>query len=600
VSQKEFYQLYAFFNSISDAAMDGNALLPNPILKLPTPEQQKQLDEFDKKIPAVEKRLRDELAKVVYTEPDAGSLTTNSEPQDFVWVEDDFPKGSTVASDGEKTRWIKGNRVFSGKRALARTDTGRAQDYFTGAMQPLTVGSTQDVFFFHVYIEPTNAPKAIMLQLHTTDWTHRANWGDDDAITFGEKGTPSKLLMGALPKNGEWVRLKISAAKLGIAAGTKIDGFAFTQFGGTVYWDKAGLNAVQPYDPSTESLLAWETKESKLEKSTVPKNVHEAIKLKPTERTSEQTKLIRDHYLENIFSGAREIFDPLHKALADLRKQREDLDKSFVATMISHEMEKTRPAFLLKRGQYDQHGESVARAVPAALPPLKSENTTNRLNLALWLVSPEHPLTSRVTVNRLWQQIFGIGLVKTAEDFGVQAEAPVHRELLDWLAVELMDQQWQLKAMHRLIVTSDVYKRSSDARPDLQLKDPYNRLLSHQTRLRLDAEFVRDACLTACGLLNRNLGGQPVYPPQPEGAMNVGQTKRPWPVSKVPDRYRRGLYTFLFRSSPHPAFTVFDAPDSFTTCTRRNRSNTPLQALTLLNDTAFFEFAEALKGVIER
>ncbi len=598
VSQKEFYQLYAFFNSISDAAMDGNALLPNPILKLPTAEQQKQLDEFDKNIPAVEKRLRDELAKVVYTEPEAGSLTTNSEPQDFVWVEDDFPKGSTVASDGEKTRWIKSNRVFSGKRALARTDKGRAQDYFTGAMQPLTVGSTQDVFFFHVYIEPTNAPKAIMLQLHTTDWTHRANWGDDDAITFGEKGTPSKLLVGALPKSGEWVRMEISAIKLGISAGTKIDGFAFTQFGGTVYWDKAGLNAVQPYDPSTESLLAWETKESKLEKFTIPKNVHEAIKVKSTERTSEQTKLIRNHYLENIFSGTREIFDPLHKELTDLRKQREDLDKSFVATMISHEMEKPRPAFLLKRGEYDQHGESVARAVPAALPPLKTHTTTNRLDLARWLVSPEHPLTSRVTVNRLWQQFFGTGLVKTSGDFGITGDWPSHPELLDWLATEFMQAGWDVKRMIKLMVTSATYRQSSSVTPTLVQKDPQNRLLARGPRFRLDGEMIRDNALYVSGLLVEKMGGRGVRPYQPSGIWEaVGYTTSntaKFEQDHGEALYRRSLYTFWKRTAPPPYLTTFDAPSREKYCTRRERTDTPLQALVTMNDPQYVEAARHL------
>jgi hypothetical protein len=214
-------------------------------------------------------------------------------------------------------------------------------------------------------------------------------------------------------------------------------------------------------------------------------------------------------------------------------------------------------------------------------------------------VSRENPLTARVIINRVWQQYFGRGLVDTENDFGTQGSAPTHPGLLDLLAVEFMERDWSLKAMHRFIVTSQAYQRASLARPDLALLDPYNRLLARQNRLRLDAELIRDVSLTASGLLSRTLGGPPVYPPQPEAAMLVGQVRRPWPVSSGTDRYRRALYTFFFRASPHPALTVFDAPDGFSTCTRRTRSNTPLQALTLLNDPAYAEFAEALALVIQ-
>jgi hypothetical protein len=228
----------------------------------------------------------------------------------------------------------------------------------------------------------------------------------------------------------------------------------------------------------------------------------------------------------------------------------------------------------------------------------KKSEQANRLDLARWLVSTKNPLTARVIMNRVWAQYFGKGIVETENDFGTQGMAPVNQELLDWLAVQFMKEHWSLKAMQRSIVTSDAYRRSSNARPDVALKDPNNRLLSHQTRLRVDAEMVRDVCLSVTGLLNPKLGGPPVYPPQPESAMSVGQVKRPWPTSTGADRYRRGLYTFFFRSTPHPALTVFDAPDSFTTCTRRIRSDTPLQSLTLLNDTAFFEFAQALEKIV--
>ncbi len=203
-------------------------------------------------------------------------------------------------------------------------------------------------------------------------------------------------------------------------------------------------------------------------------------------------------------------------------------------------------------------------------------------------------MTARVTVNRIWQRYFGVGLVETENDFGTQGALPTHPELLDWLAVEFMDRGWRLKEIHRLIVTSATYRQSSRVRPELAEIDPHNKLLGRQARLRLDAEIVRDNALAASGLLSRKLGGPSVYPPQPEGIYQFTQVQRPWKVSAGADRYRRGVYTFFQRSAPHPALTVFDAPDATSSCTRRVRSNTPLQALTLLNDQAFLELAQGL------
>ena len=341
-----------------------------------------------------------------------------------------------------------------------------------------------------------------------------------------------------------------------------------------------------------EFLTQWEAGLLEPAKKKLKPEELKALQVPAAKRTLAQQRILYAQFAFN---------DSEFKGINDRLIELESEEASHATSLVMQELTQPRKTQLFIKGDFTRPAEEVAPGTPSVLPKLQpTEAAPNRLDLARWLVSREQPLTARVTVNRIWQHYFGKGLVVTENDFGTQGITPTHPELLDWLAVELMDQQWRLKAMHRLIVTSDTYKRSSDARPDLHLKDPYNRLLAHQTRVRLDAEFVRDVCLTASGLLNRTLGGQPVYPPQPEGAMSVGQTRRPWPVSKIPDRYRRGLYTFLFRSSPHPAFTVFDAPDSFTTCTRRNRSNTPLQALTLLNDAAFFEFAEALKKIIER
>ena len=272
-----------------------------------------------------------------------------------------------------------------------------------------------------------------------------------------------------------------------------------------------------------------------------------------------------------------------------------------VSTMVLRELPSPRKTTVLIKGDFTRPADEVAPGTPAVLHPMeRPTGRPNRLDLAKWLVSPRNPLTARVIMNRVWQQYFGRGIVETENDFGMQGTAPSHPELLDWLAVEFMAKQWSLKDMHRLIVMSRTYRQSSANRPELRAKDPNNYLLARQQRLRLDAEVVRDVALAASGLLSPKMGGPPVYPPIPDGVMGQGQVKRVWAISPGADKYRRGLYTFIYRASPPPSLTVFDAPEGFSTCTRRVRSNTPLQALTLMNDAGYFEFAVALEKLIRK
>ncbi|HRE83562.1 MAG TPA: PSD1 and planctomycete cytochrome C domain-containing protein [Opitutaceae bacterium] len=270
-----------------------------------------------------------------------------------------------------------------------------------------------------------------------------------------------------------------------------------------------------------------------------------------------------------------------------------------VTTLVMSELPKRRDTVMFIKGDFTRPGDPVTAGTPSILPPLTAENPT-RLDLARWLFRPEHPLTARVMVNRVWQAYFGRGLVESENDFGTQGLMPTHPELLDFLATEFVAQGWSLKALHRLIVTSATYRQSAKARPDLALVDPTNLLLGRQTRLRLDAELVRDVALAVSGELDAHLGGPPVFPPQPDGVMKMGQLKREWIASKDAQRHRRGLYTHFWRATPHPALVVFDAADGISSCTRRLRSNTPLQALTLLNDRQFFELAVAFAQRIER
>jgi len=273
--------------------------------------------------------------------------------------------------------------------------------------------------------------------------------------------------------------------------------------------------------------------------------------------------------------------------------------------MVMQELAKPRPTFILTRGDFTRPDKEIGELPPGVLSKVKPalpEPTSrrNRLDLAKWLVDPANPLTSRVTVNRTWMRYFGRGLVETEEDFGTQGSPPSHPNLLDYLSRRFIEDGWSMKKLHRLIVTSKTYRRSSKARPDLADLDPRNFLLARQSRLRLDAEIIRDAALSASGLFSPVIGGPGVFPPQPAGIYAFTQNRKSWKTSSGPDRYRRAMYTVFYRSAPYPLLSTFDAPDFQTVCTHRVRSNTPLQALTIANDPAFLEIAQGLAARLLR
>ena len=281
------------------------------------------------------------------------------------------------------------------------------------------------------------------------------------------------------------------------------------------------------------------------------------------------------------------------KKVESLKQQKKELNKPVLTTLVMRERSEPRVTNIHLRGDFLRLGTQVSANVPGVLPGLVArDGEPDRLDFANWLVDTNNPLTARVTVNRIWQRYFGQGLVATENDFGTQGDLPTHPELLDWLSRKFMEQGWSIKKLHRLIVTSATYRQSSRVREDLHAVDPYNKLLGRQQRLRLEAESIRDVALAASGMLSTEIGGPSVYPPQPEGVYRFTQTKHDWGNSEGEARYRRGMYTYLWRSSPYPFLKTFDAPDATVTCTRRPRSNTPLQALTLANDVAFFEIAQ--------
>ena len=337
----------------------------------------------------------------------------------------------------------------------------------------------------------------------------------------------------------------------------------------------------------------WESKLTDDEIKKMSNSIQKILKTDKSNRTAAQKRElfnIEVGKIDNHFQALKQKFEKLDGQV-----------RGVATTLVMQERDKPRKTTLFVKGDFTRPAELVSPGTPSILHSLKrSGETPNRLDFARWLVSKDNPLTARVIVNRVWQVYFGRGIVETENDFGILGTSPTHPELLDWLAIQFQQRGWSLKELHRLIVTSHTYQQRSNRREDLDRRDPNNYLLARQRRLRLEAEIIRDVCLSVSGLLSPKMGGPPVYPPIPKGVMNRGQINRTWNVSEGDDRYRRGIYTFVFRATPPPSLNVFDAPDGYHTCTRRTRSNTPLQALTLLNDGAFAEFAVALKKKIEK
>ncbi|HEX6985849.1 MAG TPA: DUF1549 and DUF1553 domain-containing protein, partial [Planctomycetaceae bacterium] len=605
ITQKEFYGLFAYYNSTADPAMDGNALLPPPSVKVPTPLQQERKASLEGSIAAEEQAWREFVASLPYGEtPTADPSALPPEREEFVWIDDALPPNAKPEASGDEYasgwRWVgpPDHPVFSGTAATIRQARANrvAQHFFTGA-DPLTIAEG-DVLFAHVYIDPAAPPKQIMLQFNDGTWEHRAYWGEESFIKFGSDGTPGKLRVGDLPAAGQWVRLEVPAASVGLAAGAKLNGWAFTQAGGTVYWDKAGVvtaNAARL--AAAKALAAWEAAVAPVADK-LPEPVRAVLAVAEKDRTAEQRDALLHYFESAVHDRLRERLAAHESTLATLRGELAKLENEIPSTLVMKDADQMREAFVLVRGEYDKHGEPVKPGVPAALPPLPADAPPNRLALANWLVNPGHPLTARVTVNRIWQQYFGTGLVETAGDFGAQGEWPSHPALLDWLAVEFVESGWDVKHLHRLIVTSATYRQSSTATPEKLAADPANRLLSRGPRFRLDAEVLRDSALAAGGLLVEKIGGESVKPYQPPGLWEAVGFTSSNTVNFVQDHgeklYRRGLYTFWKRTAPPPMLQTFDAPTREQCVVRRPRTNTPLQALALMNDVQLVEAARHL------
>ena len=603
LSTKEYYSLYSFFHSAADPAMDGNKMDTPPILRVPRPGDDKRLAALDAEIAEVNKRIAAEVTKIKYQDPASLDPLPMPKRKETLWFEDDFPKGK-LQVNGPPLKFVtkKEGLVFSGKRAITRTaKNATGQDVFSeGAPLAIPKGGK---FFVHCYLDPENPPEAVMVQFYVGGWKHRVVWGAHEKIGWGKVNTHERVDMGPLPEKGKWVRLEFPAAKVGLRPGHKVTGYAFTQFSGKIGWDHFGIESTtNPAKDPTLSWKAWKGQGEGVRNKDLTDDLRKRFKGKaPAKWNAAQEKQLRRHWLTNVYAGASKMLGPLNQEKADLERKKDEVNKNTAITFVMADLPKARQSYVMIRGQYDNPGEKVSRGVPAflpALPPKPTDRDYNRLDLANWLVSDDHPLTARVAVNRIWQQFFGTGLVRTSADFGTQGELPSHPELLDWLALRFIEDDWNVQRFVTRILTSHAYRQSTKVTPALLAKDPDNRLLARGPRYRLDAEMIRDQALILSGLLVPTVGGRGVMPYQPPNIwepVGFGRSNtRYYKQGKGDDLYRRSLYTFLKRTAPAPFMASFDAPNREQSCTARGRSNTPMQALQLMNDVQHVEAARNL------
>ncbi len=571
-TQEDFYSMAAFFADINEPGVGkrkATAIL--------SPEYEEKLKAIDEQIAQAEAALtlpNDELDKAqTQWEAELREKLKTTARSDFVWIDDQNVPQGTKSGDWNYISKEQGP-VHSGSQSRKQSSGGNVQHYLHQAKETIKVGEGE-MLFAYVYLDPENPPQEIMLQFNDGSWEHRAFWGEDK-IPYGQIGSnaPNHLKMGPLPKAGEWVRLEVSPEKVGLKPGSQINGFAFTQWGGTVYWDAAGINR---------------------DGIGLPQNLVDAIQLDADKRTKEQADALAKHFR----ISAPQLAETRAKIDA-LKKQKETAAKQNQMMLITQRVS-PREMRILPRGNWlDDSGKVVLPRTPAFMKSRDiGDRRANRLDLAEWILDPENPMTARAQVNRLWMLFHGHGLARTLNDLGGQGEWPTHPKLLDWLAVEFVESGWDVKHMVRMMVTSNTYKQTSRPSPELRLRDPNNKLFARQSRFRLDAEFVRDNALDISGLLVKDIGGPSVKPYQPAGYwQHLNFPQRRWQKDSGDSLYRRGLYTWWQRTFLHPSLLAFDAQSREECTAQRPRSNTPQQALVLLNDPTYVEAARVFAAEI--
>lgn len=595
-SQRDYYKLYSFFDN-SAYQIQGSEVFSSvayePTLELPTPEQETKRKDLNDQITKLETTLKTQTPELdaaqaqwekdILAEP---AKWTTLDPTEFKST-----GGSTLTKLEDKSLLASGKDpefdeyIIKTKLPLAKLSALRIE-----AMPDKSLprgGPGRDLYGNFILSTIDVTADGQPLRLTDGGWDDGLSKIDTKSFFNYEMNAvsdrPRGWLINAMNDEARMMRLAVFVLDKPLTLNKPLELTIRLRFLAGGLCQGIGRLRVSATDTDTPLKLI-----------SVPASLKLVMAKPAADRTEKERKDLSANF---------RFTTPLLKAERDRLKDLQESVRNLgiVTAMILQEKSGfDRPStWVRERGGFYNHGDKVFAGTPASLPPLPDSAPANRLGLAKWLVDESNPLTARVTVNRFWEQFFGRGIVETAEDFGSQGSAPSHPELLDWLATEFMSPgsqipNWSMKHIHRLIVTSAAYRQDSAVSASLQERDQYNRLLARGPRFRVEAEMIRDLSLTVSGLLSRKLGGPSVMPPQPEGVWRNPYSSEKWSVSKGEDRYRRGLYTFLRRTSPYPAMMTFDATSREFCTVRRIRTNTPLQSLTLLNDDAAMEMARAL------
>lgn len=603
ITQKEFFQFYAYFNSVNESGVldadggSGRSGNSKPLLKLPTEEQLEKrnellalLEQAESKAKEAEKQLSQEQA---LWESEA---VKRLQEKDSGWRPLEW---TTVKSSGKATltRLEDGSWLASGNNAENDTytlDGTLPEGRFSGVLLEV--------------LPDKSLPNESLGRAFNGNFVLSSVVAE---IQIDGASEPNKITFAKAVANYEQQGYEVSSVLAKKGKGWAVDGndpakrlarkamFLLDQpmeipAGATLRLRLIHRSVPQHnigrFRISATSVIPQAIE---LEGQSFPESIRKTLEIVSSERTKEQTKELENYFREK----GDHSWNRAKVELANLRKKLTELEDSFSNTMVMEELAEPRTAYVLKRGEYDKIGERVERSVPGILPPLPRDVPNNRLGLARWIVSPENPLTARVWVNRQWERFFGIGLVKSIDNFGTQADSPSHPELLDWLSTEFVQSGWDMKSLQKLIVTSATYRQSSQADPQSFRSDPDNRLLARGPRFRLPAETVRDQALAIGGLLVHKTGGPSVRPYMPQGVWDETSKYgdlRGYQHDKGDGLYRRSIYTIWKRTAAPPTMLMFDSPSREFCAVKRSRTNTPLQALALMNEVTYVEAARHL------
>ncbi len=609
VTQEEYYQLFAYFNNVPEygrALKEGNS---PPFIKAPLEEQLERLNLLDKKLWSLKSKCNDSLPRI-FTDLEKWAHDVE-ESKHLDWTVTDgliaqYPFDGDLKnkvgdakeekSEGGEPHFVVGQInqgiEFSGGKFVNAGDVADLGYFDKFSITAWVRANSDGTIVSRMTPEPQGAGYYVHLENGVIQVNLTKRWLDDSIRVETKQKLPSDVWQHiAVTYDGSRMAEGIKVYVDAVPQETKVNhDFLNQSFAseeplriGTGHSDFSGqIDDVRIYDrplsPRDVRIVS------------AHRSINEILAIPVKERTASEKAKLLDFYIKH---RAQARFAADFAEVDKLQRRRDALIESMPTLMI---MQDTAPrkTHVLQRGQYDKPTEPVEVGVPAILPPVASDAPKNRIGLANWLVDPSNPLTARVTVNRYWQMFFGDGLVSTMEDFGVQGARPTHPDLLDWMATEFIRTGWDVKAMHKLIVMSAVYRQSSRANKSLLDQDPKNELLARGPRLRLPAELIRDQALSAAGLLTERLGGPSVKIYQPEGLWKEIATDQKYDVAQGADVYRRSLYAYWKRTVSPPSMATFDAPSREACVARRPLTNTPLQALSLLNDVTYLEAARVL------